>query len=46
MKGGKKSRVRIDRRKIETSPEEERFSVCVLEAEDVDGTIYDGEGGN
>lgn len=28
------------------SPEEERFSVCVLQGEGVDGTIYDGEGGN
>lgn len=33
-------------REIETSPEEGRFSVCVLEGEDRDGTIYDGEGGN
>lgn len=33
-------------REIETSPEEGRFSVCVLEGEGRDGTIYDGEGGN
>lgn len=33
-------------REIETSPEEGRFSVCVLEGKDRDGTIYDGEGGN